>query len=257
MRNICLIALCLFFAGAKAQSPKVLKTKSGVAVRDVKKTLSCKSEKLTFHFPDVYGKNEHNFFNQQLIAGYLKAADLAKGKIQTPEQLLQHIVKSRTAACKEKDNYSGLNQVDFEIGMNNGKVLSLTMHYEILAGNLNLEEQHFSFDVVNKKILTANAVFRKDKMQNLTAKINNELKEKLEEYNKESKSEEQQEAVNTLLANAVHIFKKEQLESFRMLDKGIEFSADYGLPRGTIPVDHTVFLSFKELEGYLMLNIKN
>lgn len=256
MRSICLIVLCLFFAEGKAQSSKSLKAVSGIAVRDVKKTLVCKSEKLTYHFPDIYGKNEHNFFNQQLIAGYLEISGLAKGKIQTPEQLLQQVVKSRASGCREKNDYSGLNNVSFEIGINNGKVLSLTMRYEVLAGNLTIEEQHFNFDVVNKKILTANEVFRKDKIHHLTTKINNVLKERLEEYRKEPKGEEQQKAVNELLSNVANIFKKEQLEFFRILEKGIEFSADYGLPRGTIPVDPTVFLSFKELEGYLILNIK-
>lgn len=251
MKNICFFILSLFFIQCNAQSPKNSSAKSGVAVADLKKTIVCKSEKLTYHFPDIRAKNENNFFNQEIIAGYVEASGISMGKIKTPEQLLQNIVKSRIEACKKGDNYSGLNTVSFEIGSNNGKVLSLTMHYEILAGNLTIEEKYYNFDIVNKKVLTVDEVFSKDKIPNLIHRINKELKEKLEEYNKESKELEQQEIVDGLLANSSAIFTKEQLESFKILEKGIEFKIDYGVPRGTLPLDNDVFMSYEELKGDL------
>ena len=250
MKNICFLILCFFFIQCNAQSSQKLGAKSGIAVTDLKKTVACKSEKLVYHFPDIYAKNENNFFNQEIITGYIEASGFPLGKIKTPEQLLQSIVKSRTEECKKEDNYSGLNTVSFEIGLNNGKILSLTMHYEILAGNLNIEEQHYNFDITNKKILTADEVFRKDRISNLVSRINKELKEQLEEYNKESKDQEQQEVVDGLLANSSAIFTKEQLE-FKILEKGIEFKIDYGIPRGTLPLDDYVFMSYEELKGDL------
>lgn len=234
-----------------AQPSQKSGARSGIAIADLKQTAACKSEKLAYHFPDIYARNEDNFFNQEIITGYAEASGLPLGKIKTPGQLLESIVKSRTEACRKEDNSSGLNTVSFEIGLNNGKILSLTMHYEILAGNLNIEEQHYNFDIANKKIFTADEVFRKDRISGLVSRINRELKEQLEGYSQESKDQEQQEAVDGLLANSSAIFTKEQLESFRLLEKGIEFKIDYGMQRGTLPLDSYLFMSYEELRGDL------
>lgn len=250
MKKLSFLFLLLFFIQCKAQS-----SLKSIEIADLRETVSCKSNKMEFRFPDIYGKNESNFFNQEISKGYQEVAEINGQKAKKPKELLKSVTLKSKENCLKK-NDGGLTAVNFEIGINNGKILSLALYYETLAGSLSFENQNYNFDVVNKKNLIVDDLFEKENLKIVAVLIHKELHNRLEDYQKEEKEDDQKTEVGRLLKKS-QLFTKEQLNSFKILKEGIVFTADLGLPRGTIPVDGEVLLTFQELSVYLKESFKN
>ena len=235
------------FLQCDAQSAKGVSNRNSVAIADVAKTITCNSEKLEFHIPDILGKNEDNFFNRQIIKGIVDFSGLEGVVSKNPKEALQQFVSQIKKDCAESNG--GLTALNFQKGLNNGRIVSISMQMETLAGSLIFEKQYYNFDIQEQKLLTITHLFSKADQSKVSEKINNELKARLQEYNKELEND-QQEVVNELLSKP-KIFSFDDQNTFFITQTGIEFTAGYGVERGILPVGENVFMTFAQLNNYL------
>ena len=253
MKKISFFFMLALFLQCDAQSAKGVSNRNSVAIADVAKTITCNSGKLEFHIPDILGKNEDNFFNRQIIKGIVDFSGLEGVVSKNPKEALQQFVSQIKKDCAESNG--GLTALNFQKGLNNGRIVSISMQMETLAGSLIFEKQYYNFDIQKQQSLTINYLFSKADQSKVSEKINKELKARLQEYNKEAKENDQQEIVNELLSKP-KIFSFSEQNMFFITQIGIEFTADYGVERGILPVQENVFLTFTELKKYLNKDFK-
>jgi len=252
MKKITFFFMLLLFVQSYAQSMKGIGNRNAIAIADVAKTITCNSEKLEFHIPDILGKNEDNFFNQQIIRGIVGFSGLEEIVSKNPKEALEQLVSQRTKDCAESNG--GLTALNFQKGLNNGRIVSISVQLETLAGSLIFDKQFYNFDIQKQQLLTVNHLFSKADQSKVSDKINRELKARLQEYNKEAEHD-QRKIVNELLSKP-KIFSFDGQTTFFITPTGIEFTAEYEVERGVLPVQENVFMTFSELKNYLNKDFK-
>ncbi|HSD05679.1 hypothetical protein [Flavobacterium sp.] len=213
------------------------------------------TEKYYFEFPDIFNKNEINFFNNSITIDYLNYLDIEKKSIK-PRDLIRMAIVIRKKECNDNNNFSGLIGSDYKITFNNSNILSISMDYESLAGNINIDSYYYNFDVPNKKLLVFTDIIKENKTNELLKKCNQILKNRLDELYKENKNELATSEIYQSLIRSSSLFKKENLNTFSIQKNGIEYIFNYGFPNGMFPIDNNIFISYDDLKMILKEDFK-
>lgn len=227
-----------------------------VKIQSIKDSIKCRNhkDKFVFNFPDIFGKNENNFFNNIIIKDYLSYLDM-ENKLITPKKLIQAAVSKRKKEC-DNDNFSSFTGSNYNITYNSDKILSITMNYESLAGSINIDSYYYSFDIKNQKKLQYSDVLQETKINELIKTCNKILNGRLKDLYAESKDKLDESDVYESLINSKSMFNKTNLDSFSLQKKGIEFIFIYGFPEGAFDIQNNLFFSYKDLQKYFKDDFK-
>jgi hypothetical protein len=230
---------------------------SAIKIHSVIDSIYCNNnnEKYYFEFPDIFDKNENNFFNNCISTDYLNYLDIEK-KSEKPKNLIYIVLLARKKECNDNNNFSGFIGSNYKVTFNNSNILSITMNYETLAGNINIDSYYYNFDVPKSKTLVSNDIIKESKINELLKKCNSILKSRLDELYKENKSELDASDVYQSLIHSNSLFKKENLNTFSIQKKGIEYIFNYGFPNGMFPIENNIFISYKDLKMILNEDFK-
>ncbi|WP_395076750.1 hypothetical protein [Flavobacterium sp.] len=222
-----------------------------VKIQSIKNSIKCKNYKdnFVFNFPDILGKNENNFFNNIIIKDYTSYLDL-ENKLITPKKLIAVAIDKRKKEC-ENNNFSGFISSDYNITYNNGKLLSISMNYESLAGSINVDSYYYNFDVEQQKILKYSDVLKEDKTNELVKMCNKILNDRLKNLYTESKDELDESDVYKSLIDSKAIFNKANLNSFSLQENGIVFIFNYGFPNGVFDIDNNLYFTYTDFQKYI------
>lgn len=223
---------------------------SGIKIHSIIDSVKCNNEKYYFEFPDILNKNEINFFNNSISADYLNYLDIEKKSIR-PNDLINMAILMRKKECNDSNNYSGFIGSNYKVTFNNFKILSINMNYESLAGSINIDSYYYNFDILNNKILQFNDIIKESKIQELLKKINSILRDRLNRAYKENKNELNNSDVYESLTHSKILFRKENLDTFSISKKGIEYIFNYGFSNGMVAIENNIFFSYNDLKMIL------
>ena len=250
MKNVLsfiIFVICFGFNSCQSQVKKDLETKLN-SIIDSTQCMNYK-EKYSFEFPDILGKNENNFFNNIVIKDYLIYLDI-ENKVITPKKLIALAIDKRKKEC-ENNNFSGFIGSEYNITFNNGKLLSINMKYESLAGGINIDSYYYNFDVQQKKTLKHSDVLKEDKTNELVKMCNKILNDRLKNLYVESKNELDESDVYKSLIDSKAIFNKANLNSFSLQENGIVFIFNYGFPNGVFDIDNNLYFTYTDFQKYI------
>lgn len=191
MKSNIIYSLIFIFFNLNSCLSQVNKNKeSTIKIHSVIDSTYCNNynEKYYFQFPDIFDKNEINFFNNSITFDYLNYLDIEKKSIK-PRDLIDMAIIIRKKECNDNNNFSGFIGSNYKVTFNNLNVLSITMNYESLAGNINIDSYYYNFDVPNRKTLALTDIIKENKIKELLKKCNSILKNRLDELYNENKSE--------------------------------------------------------------------
>ena len=250
MRSVVCYLFFIIFSFYSCQGQENKSKINIVKIQSLKSSIKCKNykEKFDFNFPDILGKNENNFFNNVIIKDYLNYLDI-ENKIMTPKKLIGIAIDKRKKEC-ENNNFSGFINSEYNITYNNGKLLSINMNYESLAGSINIDTYYYNFDVQKKRILQYSDILKDDKTNELIKMCNKILNERLKNLYAENKDELDESDVYKSLIDSKSIFNKSNLDSFSLEGKGIKFIFNYGFPNGVFDIDNNLYFSYKDFQKY-------
>lgn len=165
-------------------------------------------------------------------------------------------INMRKKECTDNNNFSGFIGSNYKITFNNSNILSINMSYEWLAGSINIDSYYYNFDVPNKKTLVFTDIIKENKIKELLKKCNSILKNRLDKLYNENKSELETSDVYQSLIHSSSLFKKENLNTFSIHKKGIEYVFNYGFPNGIFAIENNIFISYDDLKMMLKENFK-
>ncbi|WP_309607478.1 hypothetical protein [Flavobacterium sp.] len=221
-----------------------------VKIQSLKNSVKCMNykEKYFFEFPDVFGKNENNFFNNIIIKDYSNYLDIDIAPL-TPKKIINLAINNRKKECNN-NNFSGLTGSYYDVTFNNSIFLSITMNYESIAGTADLDSYYYNFDVSNKKILVYNDILKENKIIDFIKKCNAILKDRLKELGIQNKVETENSDEYKALLKLKQLFSNDNLDSFSISDKGITFIYNYGFQNGVFDIDNNLYFSYKDFQKY-------
>lgn len=258
MKSNIIYSLIFIFFNLNSCISQVNKNKNSIVkIHSIIDSTSCTNtnEKYYFEFPDIFDKNEINFFNNSICIDYLNYLDIEEKNIK-PKELIDIAVHSRKKECDDNHNFSGFIGSNYKVTFNNSNILSITMNYESLAGSINIDSYYYNFDVLNSKTLVFDDIIKENKTNDLVKKCNSILKNRLNELYKENKSELDSSDVYQSLIHSNGLFKKENLNTFSIQKKGIEYIFNYGFPNGMFAIENNIFISYYDLKMILKENFK-
>jgi hypothetical protein len=258
MKSNTIYSLIFIFLNLNSCLSQTCKNKeSTINIHSVIDSTYCNNynEKYYFEFPDIFNKNEINFFNNSITIDYLNYLGIEKKHIK-PRDLINMAIIMRKKECNDNNNFSGFIGSNYKITFNNSKILSINMSYESLAGNINIDSYYYNFDVPNKKALVFTDIIKENEIKELLKKINSTLKNRLDELYNENKNKLETSDVYQSLIHSSSLFKKENLNTFSIQKKGIEYVFNYGFPNGMFAIENNIFISYDDLKMILKEDFK-
>lgn len=230
---------------------------SRIEINSIIDSVKCNNEKYYYEFPDILSKNEINFFNNSMSTDYLNYLDLdIEKKNIRPSDIINMAILMRKKECNDNNNYSGFIGSNYKVTFNNFKIVSINMNYESMAGSINIDSYYYNFDIEKNKILQFNDIIKENKIYELLKKINSILLDRLNKVYKENKDELNNSDVYESLIHSKSLFKKENLDTFSISEKGIEYIFNYGFPNGSIAIENNIFISYNDLKMILKDDFK-
>ena len=130
------------------------------------------------------------------------------------------------------------------------------MNYQLLAGNLTVDNYYYNFDIDLEKNLNSKDVFKENKIKGLIKKCNTILKERISNLYKNNRSNiEISEIYNSLKTK--ELFNIENLNNFIIKDNHFIFIYDYGFPNGTVDIENNIAFSIQNLNVFFKDDFKN
>lgn len=177
MKSVVCYLFFIIFTFYSCQGQEKKSKNDIVKIQSLKNSVKCMNykEEFDFNFPDILGKDENNFFNTIIIKDYISYLDI-ENKLITPKKLIEVAIDKIKKQCNNK-NFSGLIGSNYNVTYNNGKLLSINMNYESVAGNINVDSYYYNFDVKQRKILEYSNVLKDDKINELIKICNKIIKD--------------------------------------------------------------------------------
>jgi hypothetical protein len=144
-----------------------------------------------------------------------------------------------------------LTEIDYEVSFNKGSILNLIYTISGMGAHPNESSQSLVVDLRTGKPLRAADLFKKASLPALAVRVNKSLRAAVAAALKEWGSEIEGMEKDDDLKNAR--FKVENLDTYRIDDRGITFLYEFDFPHVILAAEPSeeYFLSFKELKPYI------
>lgn len=161
--------------------------------------------------------------------------------------------------------YTWLTDLDYKVNYNKNNILDISLTQAGVGAYPDEQTENFVFDLKTGERIKAADVFVSSKLKELAAKVRKaqlaEIKQAVQEIKKDDSNERSDQEKLTdkeikadFFANTN--FKPENLDSFRVSDKGVTFLHDYGFNHATqaFQPPGTFFYSYSELKPFIKPN---
>ena len=148
----------------------------------------------------------------------------------------------------------------FSVNFNKHNLLSLSISVETMGAYPDGYLKSFNFNTRTGSLVYLDSLIKKDSMASLVSRLNSELKKRMEEANaiaeEDAEKPEEGDSMETLFERTE--FSKEDLKSFTITEKGINFYFDFGFPHAFQSLEPAgdFFISKEELKKYLKEDVQ-
>jgi hypothetical protein len=207
-----------------------------------------------------------------LVTGIKDSLLLAKirSALSFKHVLGKSLAEMRAEFAAEESYFQGLEEIDYTVNYNRRSILGITFTIQATGAYPYARAVHRLIDLKTGGVIEARHAFRRNRLRQLAAKVDQEMQQAIEAVKEESRenlerlkksqdSKEYEEEVvyDEILRGVIEEgqwrFTTEALDTFMVDDRGVTFFYDFAIPHVilTMAPDDAYFFSWPEIKPYI------